>query len=56
MLILRLEDEWEGGWERKWEGREEIVARREEDDWGRKMWRWRREVWTMYEMSAGENE
>lgn len=39
----RLEEKWLEGWERKKDGKEAKVAKREEDDWGRKMWRWAKE-------------
>lgn len=31
-----------------------MVERRDEEDWGRKTWRWRREVWIRERMSVGE--
>lgn len=39
----RLAEKWVEGWERRKDCKEAKVARREVDDWGRKMWRWVKE-------------
>lgn len=35
----RLVEKWVEGEERRYNGKEAKVAKREEDEWGRKMWR-----------------
>lgn len=51
----RLADKWIEGWERRKEGKEVKVAKKEDDDWGRKIWRWLKESETREEISCSGN-
>ena len=51
----RLADKCVDGEERRKVGKEAKVANREEDDWGRKMWRWVSESETRDEISCSGN-
>ena len=51
----RLEEKCFEGEERRKAGRVVRVANREDDDWGRKMWRWVKESKTRDEISGSGN-
>lgn len=51
----RLAEKWVEGDERRKDGMEAKVAKREGDDWGWKTWRWVNESEIRYEISCSGN-